>query len=153
MSPRARIFKGVGREVNPLDGDHVVIELGVRDGKIAYIGANDIRTGGMTWVGEVRQEVSFKTGAEARAHGGETFAGCETARRAALVLYQVFSGRELEAALAIGVSDLITKMDTPPENERCVMTVLAAVRNALIDVQVTALAEAIVEVRRLRETG
>jgi hypothetical protein len=104
-----------------------------RDGKIAYIGADGIRTGAMTWVGEVRKEVSFKTGAEARAHSHETFAGCETARRAALVLYKVFSGRELEESLAIGMSDVITKMDAPPEDERCVMTVLAAVRKALID--------------------
>jgi hypothetical protein len=150
---RARIIKGVGRETNPFDGDRVVIELGVRDGKLAYIGANDIRTGGTTWVGEIRQEVTFKTGAEARAKGDETFAGCETARNAALALPNVFIGRELEEALAIDARDLIAKMDLPPGNERCVRTVLAAARNALIDVQVTTLAEAIVEVRRLRDTA
>jgi len=152
MSPRARVFRGVGREVNPLDGDQVVIELGVRDGKIAHIGASDIRTGTTTWIGRERKHIEFKTGMQARAHG-ETFAGCETARRAALVLYKVFIGRELEESLAITVSDLVAKMDAPPDNERCVRTVLAAARNALIDVQVTVLAEAIVEVRRLRETG
>ncbi len=43
MSPRARVFRGVGREVNPLDGDQVVIKLGVRDGKIAHIGASALR--------------------------------------------------------------------------------------------------------------
>ena len=153
MSRPARVMKGVGREVNPVDGDHIVIELGVRDGKVAYVGANGIVTGGVMWVGDARQEVWYKTGAEARAHAHETFTGCESARRAALVLYQVFIGREIEESLAIGVSDVVSKMDAPPENERCVATVLGAVRNALIDVQVRALAEAIVEVRSLRETG
>lgn len=150
---RARIIKGVGRETNPFDGDHVVIELGVRDGKIAYIGAIVIRTTAMTWVVDARQEVTFKTGAEARANSDETFAGCETARNAAMTLHKVFIGRELEEALAIDARDLITKMDVPPGNEHCARTVLAAARNALIDVQVTTLAEAIVEVRRLRDTG
>jgi hypothetical protein len=153
MTGRAKVMKGIGRETNPVDDDHIVIGLGVRDGKIAYVGADGIRTGALVWVGGIQQEVSFKTGAEARAQGHETFAGCETARRAALVLYKVFIGREIEAALAISASDVIAEMDGSPEDERCVMTVLGAVRNALIDVQVTALAEAIVEVRRLRDTG
>ncbi len=152
MAVRARVIKGVGRDVNPVDGDRVFIELGIRDGKIAYIGAIDIRTGMVTQVGGVAQTVTFKTEIQARVHG-ETFAGCETARQAALVLYKVFFGRAIDESLAIGVSDVIAMMDAPLENERCVMTVLGAVRNALIDVQVTALAEAIVEVRRLRETG
>ena len=152
MSPRARLIAGRGQDVNPFDGDHVVIQLGLRDGKIAHIGAPDIRTAITTWVGGERKHVEFKTGMQARVHG-EMFAGCETARNAAMVLHKVFIGRELEESLAIGVSDLIAKMDVPPENERCVRTVLAAVRNALIDVQVTTLAETIVEVRRLRETG
>lgn len=150
MSSRTRVTKGVGRALNPLDADAIVIELGVRDGKIAYIGADGIRTGVMTVVGDVRQEVWFKTGAEARAHGGETFGGCETARRAALVLFKVFIGRTGEESLAVGPSELIAKMDGgPPENERCVTTILEAVRNALIDSQVTTLARAIVEVRGL----
>jgi hypothetical protein len=149
---RARIIKGVGRDVNPLDGDKVVIELGVRDGKVAHVGAGDIRTGVTTWVGEQRKHIEFRTGMQAKVHG-ETFAGCETARNAALILYKVFTGLQVDQALALGVSDIIAKMDAPPENERCVMTVLGAVRNALIDVQITVLAEATVEVRRLREAG
>lgn len=152
MSASARLIRGIGQEVNPFDGDRVVIQLGVRDGKIAHIGAPDIRTAITTWVGGDRKHVEFKTGMEARVHG-ETFAGCETARNAAMALHKVFIGRELEESFAIGVSNLIAKMDVPPENERCVRSVLAAARNALIDVQVTTLAEAIVEVRRLRETG
>jgi hypothetical protein len=149
---RARIIKGVGREVNPLDGDRVVIELGTAGGKIAHIGASDIRTGLTTWVGDEPQHIEFRTGLQARVHG-ETFAGCETARNAVLILHKVVTGLQVEQALALGVRDLIAKMDAPPEHERCVMTVLGAVRNALIDVQITLLAEATVEVRRLREAG
>ena len=52
------------------------------------------------------------------------------------------------------VDDVLVKMDSPsPENKVCVMTVVKAVRSALIDVQLTALAEAIVDVRRLRDAG
>jgi len=146
------VTKGVGRAANP-HGDHIVIEVGVRDGKIVTVGANDILAGAARWVGEVRHEVTFKTGVQARAHG-ETFAGCEVARRAALVLYKVFIGRTIDESLAISAGDVIAKMDgAPPDNEPCVATVVAAVRNALVDVQVTSLAEAIVEVRRLREAG
>ncbi len=153
MSGRGRVIKGVGRDANPVDGDRIVIEVGVRDGRVASVGATGIIVGGVTWVGDIRKEVWFKTGAEARAQGHETFAGCESARRAALVLYEVFIGRELEESLSFGVTDVIAKMEVPPDNDRCVATVLGAVRNALIDVQVTALAEAIVEARSLRQTG
>ena len=153
MGARGRVINGVGRGTNPVDGDRIVIEVGIRDGRVATIGATGIIVGGVTWVGDTRRDVWFKTGAEARAHGHETFAGCESARRAALVLYKVFIGRELEESLSFGIADVITKMDTPPDNEACVATVLAAVRNALIDIQVTALAEAIVEARSLRQAG
>ena len=149
----ARVIEGVGQDVNRIDGDRVFVRVGVRDGKINHVGANDIRVGAMTWVGATGQEVSFNTGAEAMAKSDETFAGCEDARRSALVLYKVFNGLTLEKALSITAADLIERMDRPPENERCVMTVAAAVRNALIDVQVTMLAEAIVDARALRDTG
>lgn len=151
MGVRGRSIKGVGRQVDPLDGDEVVIELSVRDAKIVTMGASGVSAGLVTSVGGDARWVSFKTGAEARAFGGETFAGCETARRAALVLYKVFLGREIDDALAITVGDVIAKMPGDrPENERCVMTVIEAVRGALIDAQVRALAEAVVEVRGLR---
>lgn len=151
MGVRGRSIKGVGRAVDPLDGDEIVIELSVRDGKILTISADGIRTGLIRSVGGVAGSVWFTTGAEARAFGGETFAGCETARRAALVLYRVFIGRDVDEALAIKTSDVIAKMPGKhAENERCVMTVIEAVRSALIDAQVRALAEAVVEVRSLR---
>ena len=136
--------------MDPLDGDDVVINLGIREGKIAYIGADGIRTGAMVWAGAVRETVSFKTGAEARAHGGETFTGCETARHAGLVLADLFIGREIEDALAVGLREVIAKMGDELPSGSCVATVLGAVRRALIDAQLLALAEATVEARELR---
>jgi hypothetical protein len=136
--------------MNPLDGDDVVINLGVRDGKVAYIGADGIRTGAMVWAGGAREMISFKMGAEARAHGGETFIGCETARHAALVLADIFIGRAIEDALAVGLGEVIAKMGGEIPSGSCVATVLGAVRGALIDAQVMALAEATVEARMLR---
>lgn len=154
MGARRRILKGVGHDVSAFDGDRLTVVLGVRDGKVANIGADGIRTGMTTWIGdEERREVTFKTGAEARAQGRETFAACESARAAALALHKVFIGRDIDEALAIGATEVIAAMDAPPENERCVSAVLRAVRNALVDVQVTVLAETIIEARTLRETG
>jgi hypothetical protein len=136
--------------LNPVDGDDVVINLGIRDGKVAYIGAEGIRTGAMVWAGGVRETVSFNTGAEARAHGGETFTGCETARDAGLVLADLFMGRAIDDALAVGLREVIAKMRGEVRSDSCVATVLGAVRRAVIDAQVTALAEATVEARALR---
>jgi hypothetical protein len=151
VSARRRQIKGVGKQVDPLDGDKVIIEVGVRDGKIVTIGVDGLRTGLVTSASGVSQSIWFRTGAEARTLGGETFAGCETARRAALVLHKVFIGREIAEAMAISASDVIAKMPGEcPESEGCVPTVIEAVRRALIDVQIRALAEAVVEVRSLR---
>jgi hypothetical protein len=129
------VIRGVGRDANPIDGDRVVIELGVSDGKLAYIGAEGIRTGTLVAMGE----------------GASAFAGCETARRAALVLPTVFIDRSIEEGLAVSVGDLISRMGgAPADNERCVLTVLGAVRSALIDAHVATLAEATVEAKRMR---
>jgi hypothetical protein len=148
------VINGIGRAENPHDHDQIVINVGVRDGTIVSIGASDIKTGSTWMAADMSTHVMmFRTGTEARAQGGEKFAGCEKARRAALVLHKVFIGRGLEEGLAIGASDVIAKMGAPPDDERCVATILEAVRLAFIDIQVTTLAEAIVEVRRLRETA
>jgi len=145
------MHNGIGREVNPLDGDEIVVKLGVRDGRIATIGVDGIRSGIVTYVGGQTRSVWFATGTEARAFGGETFAGCETARHAALVLRKVFIGREIDTALALDGTHVITKMPAEHrQNERCVDAVIRAVRKALIDLQTRVLAEAVVEVRSLR---
>jgi hypothetical protein len=57
MSPR--LMKGVGRALNPLDGDRIIIELGVRADKIAYVAATDIRVGMVTVIGQATQTVTF----------------------------------------------------------------------------------------------
>src|SRR6202158_2324217 len=147
MSGRSHLVSGSGRASNPRDGDQIVIRVGVRDGRVASVDAG-VRTGVTTWLmGDVPQHTSFQRATHARAQGGEPFAGCETARRAALVLYKVFIGREADEALAIGVGDVIAFMDAPPEDQRCITTILEAFRHSLIDVQVGALAEAIIEGR------
>src|SRR5687767_11889148 len=97
---RGRVIAGSGQAANPIDGDRVAIKVGVRDGRVVTIAAENIRVGMMTFIGSERREVWFKNGTEARASGGETFAGCETARSAALVLYKIFIGHTIEECLA-----------------------------------------------------
>lgn len=63
----------------------------------------------------------------------------------------MFIGREADEALAIGVGDVIALLDAPSEDQRCITTMLEAFRHSLIDVQVAALAEAIIEVRAGRD--
>jgi hypothetical protein len=87
---------------------------------------------------------------EARELGGDTFGGCETARQAAGVLGPLVVRRSVEEALAIRVEDLLRAMrPVPAENERCVLTVLGALRSALIDVHIAELAEATTDAKRL----
>jgi hypothetical protein len=149
---RGRVLTGRGRATNSLDNDRVVITVGVRGATVVSIGDDSIRTGMMTtFAGGQTQEVWFKDGAEARALGGETFAGCDVARNAALILYKVFIGRTIDECLAVAESELRVRMAGDLDDDRgCVATMLAAVRRALIDVQVSALAEAVVNARRLQ---
>ena len=145
------MIKGIGRDANPVDGDRIVLEVGIRDGKVVRIAPEGIIVGVMEQVGGVTRAVEFETGAEARTSGHETFGGCETARRAVLALYPLARDLPIEEALAVGVRDLIAATgEGQPENERCVLTVIGAFRIALINVHVAALAEASVEVKRLR---
>ncbi|MGH2472422.1 MAG: iron-sulfur cluster assembly scaffold protein [Candidatus Limnocylindria bacterium] len=143
--------KGIGRDANPIDGDKVVIEIAVRVGKVATVEPQGVVVGAMRWVGAVRTMVEFKTAEEARASGLDTFGGCDTARRASLVLHRLAIGRSLEEVLDIRVEDVIRAMGgAPAENGRCVLTVLGALRSAVIDVHVAELAEATVDMHRLR---
>ena len=151
---KGRVIVGKGQATNPRDADRVVIDVGVRDGKVVTIGAPNIRTGVTTIVGNETREVWFKSGAKARALSDDTFAGCDTARHAALALHKVFIGHTVDECLAFGESDVRALMTACPEQDRgCVATVVEAVRNALIDVQVTALAEAVVNAKRLQVTN
>lgn len=145
------MIKGIGRDANPADGDRIVIEVGIRDGKVVSVAPEGIIVGMVKEIGGVTTTVEFETAAEARSTGHETFGGCETARRAAVALFPLARDLPIEEALAVGVRDLILATgEVQPENERCVLTVIGAFRIALINVHVAALAEASVEVKRLR---
>jgi hypothetical protein len=105
----------------------------------------------MEWDAGSRRFVELSAGIEARELGGDTFGGCEAARRAAEVLGPLVIRRSVDEGLAIRVEDLLRAMgDVPAENERCVLTVLGALRSALIDVHIAELAEATTEAKRLR---
>jgi hypothetical protein len=151
---KGRVIVGNGQATNPYDADHVVIEIGVRGGNVVTIRAANIRTGMTTLIGDLSREVWFKSGAEARALSDDTFGGCDTARNAALVLHKIFIGHTIDECLAMSESEVRAVMTTGLEQDHgCVATVVKAVRNALIDVQVTALAEAVVNVKRLQATS
>jgi hypothetical protein len=143
-------ISGIGRDANPIDGDSVVFRVWIRDGKVAA-GAEGIRTGMISQVGDVTTNVEFRTGAEARELGHETFGGCEVARRAALALGQLVYGRSADEVLAINARQVIDAIGgVPVENERCVLTVIGALRSAVIDAQVSALVQATYESRTMR---
>ena len=143
--------KGVGRDANPIDGDLIVIEVEIRDGKVVAVGSPGLLVGRMEWEVGSRRLVEFRTGIEARELAGDTFGGCDTARRAAGVLWTLAGRRSIDEALAISVREVIAAMGgAPAENERCVLTVVGALRSALIDAHVAELAEASVEAKRLR---
>lgn len=147
----AAVLKGTGRADNARDGDAVVITIGARGDRIVAIGADGIRSGLLIEMSGGSQSVWFHSGAEARTFGGETFAACETARRAALALPKVFIGRTLQEGRAVEVKDVVTRMSGPDvERVDCVATVVEAVRRAIRDLEVMRLAEALVEARSLR---
>lgn len=154
VSPTSRVITGIGSSLNPIDGDRITVQIGLREGKVAYAGANDIIVAQVTHtVGSKPKQVEFKTGAAAKA-AGEEFAGCEAARRAALQIYAVFGGRSADDALSVGVDALFRAMGGASTDRRaCVVTVLDAVRRALVDARARILAEEIIESRRVPTGG
>jgi hypothetical protein len=142
--------KGRGSDANPIDGDRVTIELELRDGRVWLSGSLGIVVAAQRWVGGARSTRVFASGEQARAEGGETFAGCEIARAAALAVSQLVNGKSVDEAFALGVPQVLLAIGyVRPENERCVLTAIGALRSALIDAQVAALAEATVEAKKL----
>jgi hypothetical protein len=146
------VTKGIGRDANPIDGDHVTIVVEVSEGRIARVGTRPIDTAAVTYEFGRVMPVHFRRDEETGPPGGDTFDGCEAARRAALAVGRLARGKTVEEAIAINVRDVILSMDqyVAPENERCVLTALGALRSALIDAHVSALAQATVEAKRLR---
>ena len=142
--------KGVGRDANPIDGDVIEFWAWIRDGKV-NAGPEGVFTGKVREVGGVSTTVEFRSGAEARELGHETFKGCEVARSAALALSELVHGLTTDEAFAIDVRQIIRALGgVPPENERCVLTVIGALRSAVIDAQVKALVDATYETRTMR---
>lgn len=142
------VHRGKGHARNPLDGDELTVELSVRDDRVLTIGVDEMRTGITMQVGDGAHAIWFRSGAEARTLGGHDFKGCDNARKAALVLHRLFVGRTVDESLEITCEDVrrVARVHLV-EDRGCVATILAAVRTALIDVQMTALAEAVLDGR------
>jgi NifU-like protein involved in Fe-S cluster formation len=114
------VTKGSGSDANPNDGDRIFIEVELREGKVISI-------------------VPRVTG------------GCETSRIAVSGLVALTVRRTADEASEITVADLLEAIGpVDAVHERCVLTAIGALRSALIDAHVTALAEATVESRKLR---
>jgi hypothetical protein len=143
--------KGIGRDANPIDGDHVTIVVEVREGSIAMVATQPIDTAAVTYEFGRVLPVHVRS-ADDRRPNPETFDGCEAARRAAMAVVRLARGKTVDEAMAINVREVILSMDqyVAPENERCVLTALGALRGALIDAHVSALAEATIEAKKLR---
>jgi NifU-like protein len=145
------VTKGRGSDANPLDGDRITIEIVVKDGKLAAVDPEGLVVATTKQVGEATTTVAFETVADANAAGGNAFKGCRTAWLASKTLVRLAHGRTVEDAFAIHVGELIAAMGhVPAENERCVLTVVSALRSALIDAHVASLAQATVEAKRMR---
>lgn len=69
-----------------------------------------------------------------------TLNGCPAARRAAEALVRRVNGKTPEAAQLIEVRELIDALRLDADGERCALTVLSALRAALVDVHVRLLA-------------
>ncbi|HEY3187635.1 MAG TPA: hypothetical protein VGJ70_09175 [Solirubrobacteraceae bacterium] len=77
--------------------------------------------------------------------------GCEALRRAADALPRLVLGRTADEAREIGIADLLRAIGPASfENGRCVLALVGALRAALIDAHVAALAEATVDLKNLR---
>lgn len=73
--------------------------------------------------------------------------GCDAARRAASVLADLARGEAPEAAARIEPRELVARLSLAPDEERCALTAVAALRAALVDAHLTALATAELEKR------
>lgn len=68
-------------------------------------------------------------------------AGCEVSTKASAALTRLARGRSRSEALAIGVADVTGQIGpVDGEQERCVLTAIGALRAAIVDAHVKALA-------------
>lgn len=73
--------------------------------------------------------------------------GCTAAQRAGGLLTKLVDGHSPEEAAAIEAREVIRLLALAPDEERCALTAVAALRAALVDAHITALATAEVERR------
>ncbi len=66
--------------------------------------------------------------------------GCEALRRSIRALSKMAYGRSPEAAARIAPRELIDRVGLVPDEERCALTAIAALRAALVDAHVRSLA-------------
>ena len=114
--------KGHGSDANPTDGDRVDVDLELRHGAIVTIavGPRDLPR------------------------------GCETLRRAADALPRLVLGRTADEARGIGLAEVLHALGPAGlENGRCALALIGALRAALIDAHVAALAEATIDLGKL----
>jgi hypothetical protein len=129
------------------------VRIGIRGGVIVTAGAPGLVVAHLVHTLRASKYVEVRTAEEAKAHG-DTFGGCDTARKAARHIYKVFGRLSLDDALSVSLDDLIAAIgDVEPRGRWCVATVLQAVRRAIIDVRARILAEEIVESRHSRLVG
>ena len=73
--------------------------------------------------------------------------GCDAAQRSAFELASLARGKSPEDAARIDPRVIIALLSLGPDEERCALTAVAALRAALVDAHMTALATAEVEKR------
>jgi len=116
------VTKGHGSDANPGDGDRVDVDLELRQGSIVTIavGPRDLSR------------------------------GCEALRRAADALPGLVLGRTADVAREINLAEVLHALGPAGlENGRCVLALIGALRAALIDAHVAALAEATIDLKTL----
>ena len=125
--------RGSGSDANPLDGCRIYVGIELRDGKVRTINAR------------VDQPLSGPPSSSPR--------GCQTARRACATLPSLVLNRTADEAGRVGAMELLRALlatgIVDAAEERCILTTIGALRSALIDAHVAALAEATVEAKKL----
>ena len=66
---------------------------------------------------------------------------CDAGMRAAKQLSRLAYGQSPEDAARVEARDLIARLELGPDEERCALTAIAALRAALVDAHVTEMAE------------
>jgi len=137
------VTRGSGSDANPLDGCRIYVGIELRDGRVAWLDAR---------VNQPIAQQPVPAVSSAIVRSGR-ISGCETARRAVAALSGLAVHRSADEAAQISATHLLRTLEAQahvdPASERCILTAIGALRSALIDAHVTALAEATVERKKL----